>query len=75
VDWFLQSFPYTLVYTPEQFDPEAYPDIRDIADLPILVSAILEDADILITSDKDFDDVDIERPEILTPSEFLGIYG
>jgi predicted nucleic acid-binding protein len=75
VDWFLQSFPYTFVYTPEQFDPAAYPSIRDIADLPVLVSAMLEDADILITSDKDFDDVDIEKPEILKPHEFLAAYG
>jgi predicted nucleic acid-binding protein len=75
VDWFLQSFPYTLVYTPEQFDRSAYPSIRDIADLPVLVSAMLEDTDILITGDKDFDDVDVEKPEILKPHEFLAIYG
>jgi predicted nucleic acid-binding protein len=75
IDWFLQSFPYTLVYTPEQFDAEEYPKIRDIADLPVLVSAILEDADILITSDKDFTDVEIEKPEILKPHDFMAIYG
>jgi predicted nucleic acid-binding protein len=75
IDWFFQSFPFTLVYTPEQFDPATYPDIRDIADLPVLVSAILEDADIFITGDKDFDDLGIEKPEILRPREFLDIYG
>jgi predicted nucleic acid-binding protein len=73
-DRFLQSFPFILVYTPEQFDKSAYPDIRDIYDLPVLVSAILEDAFILITSDKDFTDVEIEKPEILKPHEFIAIY-
>jgi predicted nucleic acid-binding protein len=75
IDWFLQSFPFTLIYTPEQFEPDSYPSIRDMADLPILVSAILGDADILVTSDKDFDDIEIEKPEILSPREFLAIYG
>jgi hypothetical protein len=36
---------------------------------------MLEDTDILITSDKDFDGVDVEKPEILKPHEFLAIYG
>jgi len=34
----------------------------------------LEDVDILITGDKDFAAVDIDRPEILTPTEFLSKY-
>lgn len=75
IDWFLQSFPFTLVYTPEQFDQAAYPGIRDIADLPVLVSAILEDADILITGDKDFTNVESEKPEILKPHDFMALYG
>jgi predicted nucleic acid-binding protein len=75
IDWFLKSFPYTLVYTPERFNSDDYPEIRDIADLPVLVSAILEDADILITGDKDFNDVEIEKPEVLKPHDFMAIYG
>ena len=74
LEWFLQSFPFTLVYTPDFFDQDAYPEIRDITDLPVLVSAILDDADILITGDNDFADVEIERPEILKPHEFLARY-
>lgn len=27
--------------------------------------------DILITGDKDFTDIEIEKPEILTPSDFM----
>jgi len=42
--------------------------------LPVLVSAIQEDVDILITGDKDFSDIEIEKPEILTPSEYLNLY-
>jgi predicted nucleic acid-binding protein len=48
--------------------------MRDIYDYPILATAILEDIDVLITGDKDFAAVDIERPEILTPTEFLSKY-
>jgi predicted nucleic acid-binding protein len=57
IDWFLKSFTYTPVYAPERFNSDDYPEIRDIADLPVLVSAILEDADVLITGDKGFNDV------------------
>lgn len=40
----------------------------------VLVSAIIEEVDILITGDKDFSELDIEKPEILTPKEFLEKY-
>jgi len=42
--------------------------------LSIIVSALLSDVDILITGDKDFLDVDIDKPEILTPREYLEKY-
>jgi len=74
LDEFLQSFPFEFVYTPEYFNLSEYPGIRDASDLPVLVSAILEDADILITGDKDFNDIEIEKPEILTPSGFMDKY-
>ena len=38
---------------------------------PVLYTAIAEDVDVLVTGDKDFGDVEIERPDILTPSEFI----
>jgi predicted nucleic acid-binding protein len=37
----------------------------------VLYTAILENVDILITGDKDFTDIDIEKPEIMTPAEFM----
>jgi predicted nucleic acid-binding protein len=75
IDDFFQSFPFTMAYTPENFDAEKYPAMRDENDLPILVTAIREDVDILISGDKDFVVLEIERPEILTPSEFLERHG
>jgi predicted nuclease of predicted toxin-antitoxin system len=61
-------------YTPEHFDTGQYPDMRDETDLPILVSAILEDVDILVSRDKDFLDLKIDRPKILDISEYLTQY-
>jgi predicted nucleic acid-binding protein len=75
VEWFFQSFPFTLSYTPDTINEAEYPGIRDITDLPVLVSAILEDADVLITGDNDFGDINVENPEILKPHEFLEMYG
>ena len=48
--------------------------IRDIDDYPVLYSAIVEDVDLFVTGDDDFKDVEIEKPEIITPSEFLARY-
>ena len=62
------SFEY--VYTPSEIESGLF-DIRDIKDYPVLYTAIIEDVDILITGDKDFSDIDIEKPEVLTPAEFM----
>ncbi len=35
---------------------------------------IIEDVNILITGDKDFDEVEIEKPEIMSPYEFVEKY-
>jgi hypothetical protein len=39
-----------------------------------LVSAIVEDVDVLISGDGDFAPIDIEHPEILTPSSYVKKY-
>jgi len=57
--------------TPKKIDEKKYPKIRDIKDLPVLVSAILSDSDILITGDKDFEDVKIDKPLIFTPAAYF----
>jgi len=51
-------------------DYSKYPTMRDKNDLPILALAIESNADILITGDKDFDDVKIDKPIILSPRKF-----
>ena len=73
VDQLLSQLPYELVYTPEQHKAGLF-EIRDEADYPVLYTAIVEDVDLFITGDRDFEGLDLERPEILTPSEFLDKY-
>lgn len=73
LDEFLTVLPYELVYTPEVMDENLF-DIRDKMDYPVLYTAIIEDVDVLVTGDKDFSDIEIEKPEILTPSEFAEKY-
>jgi len=66
----LLKMSYEYVYTPEEFDTELF-HIRDMKDYPVLYTAIIEDIDILITGDKDFSDIEIDKPEIMTPGEFI----
>lgn len=40
----------------------------------MLYTAIVENVDVLITGDKDFASVEVEKPEILTPAEFIAKY-
>lgn len=71
---FLKNFSYELVCNPEKIDTDYYHYIRDISDLPILVSAINSKVDMIITGDKDFLSVntdDKEIPLIMSPREFL----
>jgi len=74
LDFFFENLSYEFVYTSKYFNVNNYPQVRDIKDLPILATAILEDVDILLTGDKDFTSVEVNRPEILTPTEFLNKY-
>ena len=64
---------YEYVYTPDILDETLF-KIRDVKDYPVLYTAILEDVDILVTGDSDFSDIDIEKPEILPPTEFVERY-
>ena len=69
----LSHLAYELVHTPEQIEPELF-EIRDVKDYPTLYSAMVEKVDVFVTGDKDFDDVKIEKPEILTAAEFVEKY-
>jgi len=73
LDAFLTTFSFTLAYTPHTI-PTGLFEIRDMADAPILYTAIIEGIDVFITGDKDFDDVEIEKPVIMTISEFENVY-
>src|SRR5574344_1993923 len=67
---FIKSIKFELYKTPKKIDESKYPKIRDVKDLPILVSAILSDADVLITGDKDFEEVKIDKPLIFSPNKY-----
>jgi putative PIN family toxin of toxin-antitoxin system len=69
-DSFLQRIPSELVYTPKQPKPGLFA-IRDPDDYAVLYSAIMEDVDIFVTGDKDFGGIVLEKPEIVTPAQFL----
>lgn len=73
LDEFLATISFTLAYSPE-FMPSGLFEIRDISDAPIIYTAIIEGVDVLITGDKDFDDVELEKPAIMTVAEFEEAY-
>lgn len=66
LDKFLTTLAYSLVVAPRGSAP-----IADPKDAPILNSAILEDVDILISGDKHFLNLTLERPKVLTPAQYL----
>jgi putative PIN family toxin of toxin-antitoxin system len=68
---FLGKIEYEKFETPVEVDVNDYPSIRDRSDLPILASAILCDADILLTGDKDFSEIEVKKPLIFTPSQYF----
>lgn len=49
--------------------------IRDAQDQPILNAAILSEVDVILTGDKDFLSLDLERPKCMTPAQFLEMEG
>jgi putative PIN family toxin of toxin-antitoxin system len=71
---FLNKLNFEMAFTPKEINSDVYISIRDKKDYPILASAIVADVDVFITGDKDFSVLDIERPEILTISQFSEKY-
>ena len=45
--------------------------IRDAKDQPILDAALAIDADVILTGDRDFTSLKLDRPRIMTPAEFI----
>ncbi|KTE89517.1 twitching motility protein PilT [Desulfitobacterium hafniense] len=73
VDLLLSQLTFELVYTPAQPKTGLF-EIRDEKDYPVLYSAIVEDVDVFITGDRDFDGLGLEKPEIVTVAVFLENY-
>ena len=67
LDKLLTSLSYSLAIAPS--DSGAI--ITDPKDAPILESAILENVDIIISGDGHFLSLDMERPKVLTPAQYL----
>lgn len=51
--------------------PHAQKLIRDAKDQPILNAAMLYDVDIILTGDKDFLSLEMDRPKCVTVTQFL----
>lgn len=67
---FLKEFPFQLVRSPQHVRKRLF-EIRDENDYIILHTAIKENVDIFITGDRDFEDVAIEKPKIMSVTQFL----
>jgi putative PIN family toxin of toxin-antitoxin system len=70
---FMQKAPFEL-FENKKTENRNYPNIRDINDLPVLINAIDSKVDLLITGDKDFDDVAIKKPKIIKPRKYIDEY-
>ena len=71
---FYHKVPFELCQTPLPLPEELPFEIRDPDDAAVLYSAMLAQAAVLITGDKDFSDVNVPTPEILTPAGFVSKY-
>ena len=67
IDLFLTELTYELILAPEA--PQKL--ISDPKDAPILNAAIIENVDIIISGDKHFLSLDLERPKVLTVAMYL----
>ena len=54
--------------------PANVPPLADENDRLILAAAIQSGMDVLLTGDRDFSGLGLERPQILTPAEFRAAY-
>lgn len=64
----LNNINYRIINTPKQIDTKKF-YIRDNKDYVVLYT-LIDIVDILITNDKDFDDVEVNKPRIMTLKQF-----
>ena len=74
LDRFFEALPFEMIHTPETLPEHNWFTIRDADDEKVLYSAISADVDVLITGDKDFSVIDIDKPEIMMPTQFVEMY-
>lgn len=68
----LLAMRYELVQTPPNDEIEwGLFEIRDPMDYPVLYSAVFADVDVFITGDRDFAGVDVGKPAVLTPIDYV----
>ena len=66
----LEIVDYKIIETPKFINKDLF-NIRDNKDYIILYTLINSDTDVFITNDKDFEDVNIGRPRIITSKQFF----
>lgn len=57
-----------------QIDSHNLFEIRDAKDYPILYAAIKSNVDLFITGDKDFSDLNIKLPKIMSVKDYIVTY-
>ena len=67
IDLFLAELTYELLLAPES-PQKLMPDPKDV---PILNAAIIADVDIIVSGDKHFLALDLERPKTMKAAEYL----
>lgn len=68
----LLAMRYELVQTPPDDEIEwGLFEIRDPMDYPVLYSAVFSDVDVFVTGDRDFAGVDVGKPTVLTPVDYV----
>lgn len=70
LDELFRELDFETISTPTTMDMTLF-EIRDPMDYPVLYSAIIGNADIFVTGDRDFLDVNVQHIRILTPSEYV----
>ncbi|NMN00570.1 toxin-antitoxin system toxin component PIN family [Bifidobacterium sp. DSM 109958] len=70
---YLRALNFETVATPSTPQPGLF-EIRDPLDYPVLYSAIIGAADVFVTGDKDFADVALPSPVIVTPGEYMAAF-
>ena len=70
VEVFLTELSYELIPAVKQTETK----MRDTKDQPILNASILYDVEVIVTGDKDFLTLDLDKPACMTAADFLEKY-